>query len=157
MSAVEIPTPFARAAAATDPMSETKINGTAEGSKTSEPLPQDNSIEAVRDTSPPIYIPFLTSSSQDSSDYETFPDDQSETTSVASAIYRGYVENGRRYATGTTSQNWLPSDQQQFECLEAGHICFKILDCQEENDLFRAPIGDSPKNILDLGTGDGSW
>ncbi|KAJ5827961.1 uncharacterized protein N7525_006214 [Penicillium rubens] len=76
------------------------------------------------------------------------PDDfQSETTSLASTIAKGRLENGRRG----------PSDEQQFEAFEISHILFIVLDYHQPNPLFRAPIGDSPKHILDIGTGKGSW
>ncbi|KAJ5567881.1 hypothetical protein N7450_010367 [Penicillium hetheringtonii] len=83
-----------------------------------------------------------------SNDVNTYPDDwQSETTSIGSSIYRGFLENGRR----------VPSDDQMFETYEAGHLVTIILDSERENPLFRSPIGDDPKHILDLGTGKGVW
>ncbi|KAJ5376796.1 hypothetical protein N7509_013682 [Penicillium cosmopolitanum] len=70
-----------------------------------------------------------------------------ETTSLASSIARGRFENGRRG----------PSDEKQFEAFEIGHMVFLVLDHYQDNPLFRAPIGDLPKHILDIGTGQGSW
>jgi ubiquinone/menaquinone biosynthesis C-methylase UbiE len=32
-----------------------------------------------------------------------------------------------------------------------------MLDLDRENPFFRAPIVKSPQNILDIGTGKGSW
>ncbi|KAJ5118572.1 hypothetical protein N7448_010280 [Penicillium atrosanguineum] len=67
--------------------------------------------------------------------YGTEPQDfQSETTSIASAIARGRFENGRRYQATKEDDYWGPSDEQQFEAFEIGHM-----------------------NILDIGTGQGSW
>ncbi|KAJ5332859.1 uncharacterized protein N7506_006642 [Penicillium brevicompactum] len=71
----------------------------------------------------------------------------SETTSIGSSIYRGLEENGRR----------VPSDEKQFETYEAGHLLALIMDSDRDNPLFYSPIGDHPKNILDLGTGQGNW
>lgn len=68
---------------------------------------------------------------------------RSETTSIASSMYRGYIENGRRYQTVKEGTYWGPSDEQQFETFEAGHLVYQILDCQEENILFRSPIPDN--------------
>ncbi|KFY28414.1 hypothetical protein V493_02946 [Pseudogymnoascus sp. VKM F-4281 (FW-2241)] len=81
----------------------------------------------------------------------------SETTSIASSMYRGYIENGRRYQTVREDSYWGPSDEQQFETFEAGHLVYQILDCQEENTLFRSPIPENAQHIIDLGTGDGTW
>lgn len=50
----EIPTPFARAAAAVDPMSSAPTADVPQIS--TEPLPQDDGMEAVRDTPPtPVF------------------------------------------------------------------------------------------------------
>ena len=87
----------------------------------------------------------------------TFGDDSSETQSVTSTIYRGYVENGRKYQTLRKDKYWGPSDERQLETMEAGHVVYWILDSQEPNQLFRAPIGESPTNIIDIGTGKGTW
>ncbi|OBT85948.1 hypothetical protein VE02_04763 [Pseudogymnoascus sp. 03VT05] len=84
-------------------------------------------------------------------------DSLSETTSIASSMYRGYIENGRRYQTVREDKYWGPSDEQQFETFEAGHLVYQILDCQEENTLFRSPIPANAQHIIDLGTGDGTW
>ncbi|KAJ5110278.1 hypothetical protein N7532_002923 [Penicillium argentinense] len=84
-------------------------------------------------------------------------DFQSETTSLASTIAKGRFENGRRYQATKDDDYWGPSDEQQFEAFEIGHMVFLVLDHYQDNPLFRAPIGDSPKHILDIGTGQGSW
>ncbi|KGO67581.1 hypothetical protein PITC_094500 [Penicillium italicum] len=111
----------------------------------------------------------------------TDPEDfQSETTSLASTIAKGRFENGRREADIKPLKIMIigqlpytyeafrgvnmhrgPSDEQQFEAFEIGtkisHMVFLVLDHYEDNPLFRAPIGDLPKHILDIGTGQGSW
>ncbi|KAJ5263463.1 hypothetical protein N7478_011068 [Penicillium angulare] len=90
--------------------------------------------------------------------YNGEPQDfQSETTSLASTIARGRLENGRRYQAIKDDDYWGPSDEQQFEAFEIGHLVFLVIDHLQPNPLFHAPIGESPKNILDIGTGKGSW
>ncbi|KAJ5457249.1 hypothetical protein N7530_012523 [Penicillium desertorum] len=80
----------------------------------------------------------------------------SETTSLSSSVYRGVFENGRRYQTVREGASWCPSDEQQFESLEAGHLLCVLLDANTDNPLFHAPVK-SPKQILDIGTGRGTW
>lgn len=80
-------------------------------------------------------------------------------TSVTSAIYRGYVENGRRYQTTKEGpgQYFVPSDERQFDSMEAAHLLHLILESQQKNPLFRSPIKDEAWDILDIGTGSGAW
>ncbi|KAJ5833918.1 hypothetical protein N7474_002229 [Penicillium riverlandense] len=84
-------------------------------------------------------------------------DGQSETTSIGSSIHRGILANGRRYQALSAKDYIIPSDEQQFESYEAGHLVTLMLDLDRENPFFRAPIVDSLQNILDIGTGKGSW
>ncbi|KAH0845446.1 hypothetical protein FOPE_11680 [Fonsecaea pedrosoi] len=49
-----------------------------------------------------------------------------------------------------------PSDEQQFETLNAGHVLYLVLDSNQPNPLFRSPI-EEPLHILDIGTGPGTW
>ncbi|KAJ5647004.1 hypothetical protein N7490_003376, partial [Penicillium lividum] len=86
----------------------------------------------------------------------SFADQLSDTTSLASEVARGRVVNGRRYQSLKSEDYWSPSDELQFEAYETGHIIFLLLDYTEDNPLHRAPIK-SPKHILDIGTGKGSW
>ncbi|KAJ6088106.1 hypothetical protein N7499_004288 [Penicillium canescens] len=87
-----------------------------------------------------------------------YPDDwQSETTSIGSSIYRGLMENGRRYQTLRNKDYILPSDERQFEAYEAGHLVALIMESERENPFFLSPIGNSPQHILDIGTGRGTW
>ena len=81
----------------------------------------------------------------------------SDTTSISSSIYAGYVENGRRYQTLREGEYWGPSDEKQFESMEVVHIVHLVLDSKVKNPLFHAPISDNPHNILDIGTGSGIW
>ncbi|OQE21983.1 hypothetical protein PENSTE_c011G04568 [Penicillium steckii] len=84
-------------------------------------------------------------------------DFNSETTSIASTIAKGIIENGRRYQAMKENDYWSPSDEQQFESLENGHMVCLVLDYHEKNPLHRSPIKENPKHILDIGTGKGSW
>ncbi|KAJ5788802.1 uncharacterized protein N7518_005813 [Penicillium psychrosexuale] len=89
------------------------------------------------------------------------PDDwQSETTSIGSSIYRGLMDNGRRYQSLSNKEYCIPSDEQQFETYEAGHLVDLIMDSDRANPLFRSPIGtdrERPLQVLDIGTGKGTW
>lgn len=85
------------------------------------------------------------------------PEDwRSETTSIASSLYKGFMENGRRYQTLRDAEYFSPSDEQQFETYEVGHIACLLMNSEEHNPLYLAPVS-SPKNVLDIGTGHGSW
>lgn len=37
------------------------------------------------------------------------------------------------------------------------HLVALVMDSDRENPLFRSPIGQDAKHILDLGTGQGNW
>lgn len=98
----------------------------------------------------------------------------SDTTSIASQ-YKGYFENGRRYQSVSSNEyyqpagiacpidqakvclaNYLP-DEKQWEAMDEGHLLFLILDSQRSNPLFRSPVPKSAQNIIDVGTGSGTW
>ncbi|KAJ5586596.1 hypothetical protein N7450_006383 [Penicillium hetheringtonii] len=83
-------------------------------------------------------------------------DFKSETTSLSSTIYRGIMENGRRYQNLKQGEYWSPADEQQFESYEAGHLTYLVVDSEMPNPLFQAPVS-NPKHILDVGTGRGTW
>lgn len=82
-------------------------------------------------------------------------DSASETTSVASTLLRGHIENGRRYSS-LRDDYWGPSDEAQFETMDRCHYTYLLMLSDTENPLFRAPIK-YPQRILDLGTGPGTW
>lgn len=85
------------------------------------------------------------------------PDDwKSETYSIASNLYKGVMENGRRYQTLRQGDYFSPSDEQQFETYEVGHLAALLMNSDQENPLYCAPVL-NPKHVLDLGTGQGSW
>ncbi|KAJ5730705.1 uncharacterized protein N7483_005213 [Penicillium malachiteum] len=107
-------------------------------------MPEDNFKDHIT-VDPDIYA--LTNA------YE-LDDNQSETTSLASSIYGG--DGKWAYQTIREGEYWGPSDEQQFEALEAGHLVALVMDSESRNPLFQAPVKD-PKRILDIGTGRGSW
>ena len=82
---------------------------------------------------------------------------QSDTTSVTSSIFRGIIENGRRYQNVREGEYWGPSDDKQFESMEAGHIASTLLDADQRNPFFRSPLPATAQHILDVGTGPGEW
>ena len=52
--------------------------------------------------------------SQDGGDADSaFGTDNSDSTSIASSIWEGFVENGRRYQTKREGEYWGPSDEKQ--------------------------------------------
>lgn len=88
---------------------------------------------------------------------ECDPEDwKSETTSIASSLYKGFMENGRRYQTLRAAEYFSPSDEKQFETYEVGHLACLLMNGDAQNPLYLAPIR-SPKHVLDIGTGQGSW
>jgi hypothetical protein len=85
------------------------------------------------------------------------PEDwRSETTSIGSTLYEGMLENGRRYQSLREAGYFSPSDEKQFETYEIGHRTCLLMNVESPNPLFLSPIP-SPKNVLDIGTGKGSW
>ena len=82
-------------------------------------------------------------------------DNISDTTSISSSIYRGRIINGRKYSS-LRDDYWGPSDEQQFETLNAGHLLYLVLDSYQPNPLFRSPVT-YPHHVLDIGTGPGTW
>ena len=99
-----------------------------------------------------------------------------DTTSISSSIYKGHVENGRRYQSLREGEYWGPSDEKQvrfalsmtdrpraeltavqFEAQNASHMIHLILDSKQSNNLFFSPIPETGAHILDIGTGNGVW
>lgn len=81
----------------------------------------------------------------------------SDFTSVSSSVYKGVIQNGRRYQSLKEGEYWGPSDEQQFESMASTHLTFLLVDQFQENQYFRSPIGEGVKNVLDIGTGEGQW
>ncbi|KAJ5246019.1 hypothetical protein N7468_001002 [Penicillium chermesinum] len=98
---------------------------------------------------PDLYLP-ASARGQEPEDWK------SETTSIASSLYKGFIENGRRYQTLRSSGYFSPSDERQFETYEVGHILCLLMNIDQPNPLFNSPVT-APKHVLDIGTGQGSW
>ena len=73
--------------------------------------------------------------------------------SVTSIIYRGLVENGRRYQALKEGAYFGPSDEKQFFAQEAAYFAQSTLDSQQKNPWFRAPLDDNAQHVLDIGCG----
>ncbi|GME36879.1 sam dependent methyltransferase [Neofusicoccum parvum] len=81
-------------------------------------------------------------------------DELSDTTSIASTIWRHRYENGRRYQKWKEGAYWGPNDDTQNDQLDIGHHMLRMV---LGDKLFIAPIGDNPQRVLDVGTGTGIW
>ncbi|KAJ5492785.1 hypothetical protein N7539_001531, partial [Penicillium diatomitis] len=76
-------------------------------------------------------------------------DFDSDTTSIASRIARGRIENGRRYQAFKENVYWSPSDEQQFEAFELGDVADQFPNATVRGvDLFPPPINWVPPNCL---------
>ena len=76
---------------------------------------------------------------------------------MKSSIYRGYIENGRRYQSTNDGGYLIAADDKQWEVESLTHLIYLILDSQQKNVLFRAPLGHEPRNVLDVGCGSAEW
>ncbi|KAF8244075.1 S-adenosyl-L-methionine-dependent methyltransferase [Wilcoxina mikolae CBS 423.85] len=84
-----------------------------------------------------------------SSGYDT------STASLTSSVNEYIVENGRRYHTyWGPDKNPHPTDEKEQDRLDMHHEIMLLLLGRQ---LYKAPIGDSPQRILDVGTGTGIW
>jgi SAM-dependent methyltransferase len=74
--------------------------------------------------------------------------------SITSSIYNYRYENGRRYHAYKDGKYILPNDEAEQNRLDLHHhLCRLMIGGR----LFRAPIGNNPQRVLDLGTGTGIW
>ncbi|KAK8432683.1 putative SAM dependent methyltransferase [Phyllosticta citricarpa] len=78
----------------------------------------------------------------------------SDTTSVASTIWKHRFENGRRYHKYREGTYWGPNDDAQNDQLDIGHHMMRIL---LDGRLHLAPLSEEPQRILDVGCGTGIW
>ncbi|KAF2087558.1 methyltransferase family protein [Saccharata proteae CBS 121410] len=106
-----------------------------------------------------IHIPVADHASRDESSDSAFGDDLSDTTSVASTIWRHRFEHGRRYHKYQQGAYWGPNDDQQNDQLDIGHHMLRMM---LHDKLYLAPIPESPqaghrRQVLDVGCGTGIW
>lgn len=77
-----------------------------------------------------------------------------DTESLRSSILNYKWENGRRYHAYGDGSYWGPNDERQQEAEDLMHEVFRfVLD----GDIYKAPIGDNPQTVLDIGCGTGIW
>ncbi|KAK3493611.1 S-adenosyl-L-methionine-dependent methyltransferase [Neurospora crassa] len=75
-------------------------------------------------------------------------------TSATSSIYAHTYEHGRRYQSYKNSRYPIPNDDAELSREDMKHaMLLELLDGQ----ISFAPLGKSPQNILDIGTGTGIW
>ena len=73
-------------------------------------------------------------------------------TSATSSIYAHTYEHGRRYHHFKNGRYPIPNDNEEQNREDMKHtMLLELMDGQ----LFYAPIGDNPQQILDVGTGTG--
>jgi SAM-dependent methyltransferase len=78
----------------------------------------------------------------------------SSNTSLTESIFEYRRIHGRTFENSKTGGYWAPNDEQQNEGLDMiHHMLLHVLNDQ----LYLAPIGDSPGRVLDIGTGTGIW
>lgn len=74
--------------------------------------------------------------------------------SLTSSVLNYRQENGRRYHAYKDGAYLLPNDEEEKDRLDMLHEMFLTL---LDRKLYLAPIGESPRRVLDLGTGTGIW
>lgn len=87
-------------------------------------------------------------------DYESDDSSTSTTTTVDESVAGFFFENGRRYHRFREGLYPFPNDSIEQEREELLHVLIKSLG---DGKLHQAPIGSHPQNILDVGTGTGTW
>ncbi|KAF5023474.1 hypothetical protein F66182_4474 [Fusarium sp. NRRL 66182] len=90
---------------------------------------------------------------EDDSDISAESDIES-TASITSSIFEHRYFQGRTYANPKYGRHWAPNDEEQLEALDLIHHWLTLM---LDDKLYLPPIGDSPQNILDIGTGTGIW
>jgi SAM-dependent methyltransferase len=63
-------------------------------------------------------------------------------------------ENGRRYHAFREGSYMMPNDEKEQERLDLAHHIFKLV---LRGRLYRSPLPSQPRQVLDFGTGTGSW
>ena len=78
-------------------------------------------------------------------------------TSLRSSIANGLIENGRKYQVLRDNNLNMPSDERQYDSMEAGHMAYTVIESQQDNPYFRSKLSPEAQHIIDLGTGKGNW
>ncbi|KAK0724066.1 S-adenosyl-L-methionine-dependent methyltransferase [Lasiosphaeris hirsuta] len=78
---------------------------------------------------------------------------QQSSQSVRASIYEFVEEHGRTFHRYKQGRYWLPNDEMEQERLDLQHAVFTI---RLGNQLGLAPLN-SPRSVLDIGTGTGIW
>lgn len=121
-------------------------NGNGNGHSHSHGHHHDNNIEAAGHDD--------ASDSDEFSLTEGYETRSTGSTSATSSIYAHTYEHGRRYQSYKNSRYPIPNDDAELSREDMKHaMLLELLDGQ----LAFAPIGKSPQNILDIGTGTGIW
>ena len=83
---------------------------------------------------------------------------KTDSTSIATSILQGYMENGRRYATlRGEGEVGCPSDDKSFKVFDLTHVIWVTLMSNRPNALFESPFGENTHNVIHTVTGDESW
>ncbi|KAL4805143.1 S-adenosyl-L-methionine-dependent methyltransferase [Aspergillus unguis] len=93
----------------------------------------------------------------DASDADSSLGDTSSTVyteSLRSSLLQSVRENGRGYHKYSSTQYYIPEDEQEQQRLDMQHeICLVSMD----RKLYLSPLPEDVQNVLDLGTGTGIW
>ncbi|KAH8689148.1 S-adenosyl-L-methionine-dependent methyltransferase [Talaromyces proteolyticus] len=76
------------------------------------------------------------------------------TTSLTSSVYNYRRENGRTYHGYQDGEYLFPNDEDESDRLDIVH---EMTLTMMGRRLYLAPIGSSPRRVVDLGTGTGIW
>ncbi|KAL2000819.1 hypothetical protein VTN02DRAFT_2579 [Thermoascus thermophilus] len=91
--------------------------------------------------------------SEDDSAFEGSIGDASYTSSISSTVRNYVYENGRRYHAFRHGEHILPNDENEQDRMDLAHHVYQLIT---GGKLYLAPI-ESPRRVLDLGTGTGIW
>lgn len=123
--------------------------------------PSDDETElTVDDTAPEedgLFIPALpipADLADDLTNDGTSDASYEDWSSFSQSVYEDELSHGRRYHGFRKGRYPLPNDRQEQQREETNHAMMMELS---DGHLFYSDIGQSPTNILDVGTGIGSW
>lgn len=117
-------------------------------SESSHPIPQVNAETPVNAPGPIAIDNFTDDTNSE------FDDEASDLTSLSSSVLEYEYENGRRYCSTRSGVAMMPNDEEEQDRMDITHHIWLML---LGGELYNAPIGSNPQNILDLGTGTGIW